>query len=100
MIYIIKGFIMKFSLVVDNIKCAGCASHITDKIMAMGNIISINVDIETGQVSGEMSEDILDKIKVTLTGLGYPKAGTQEGLEALGSKAKSFVSCAVGKMNK
>lgn len=96
----IKGFMMKFSLLVDNIKCGGCASHIKGKLSALDCVTLVEVDVENGLVSGEMIEDVRVLIKATLAKLGYPESGTQDGLEALGSKAKSYVSCAVGKMNK
>lgn len=91
---------MKFLLVVENIKCGGCASHITKKLMSLSGVELVEVDVELGQISGQMKTDVLDVVKETLSRLGYPEIGTQAGLEALGSKAKSFVSCAVGSMNK
>ncbi len=91
---------MKFLLDVENIKCGGCASHIEGKLNAINGVKSINIDVELGQISGEMLSDVLNEVKTVLAKLGYPETGTQEGLEAMGSKAKSFVSCAIGKMNK
>ncbi len=95
-----KGFVMKFTLLVDNIKCGGCASHIKGKIASLKGVSLVEVDVEAGQVMGEMDMDVLALIRNTLEKLGYPEPGTQDGLEALGSKAKSYVSCAIGKINK
>ncbi len=91
---------MIFSVIVENIKCGGCASQVTSKLMNIDGITLVNVDVDEDRVSGEMATNVLEKIKITLANLGYPEVGTQDGLEALGSKAKSFVSCAVGKINK
>lgn len=91
---------MEFSLVVENIKCGGCASHITGKLLDLSGVESVDIEIEQGLISGKITDDVVENIKKTLAGLGYPEVGTQEGLEALGSKAKSFVSCAVGSINK
>lgn len=91
---------MIFSVIVENIKCGGCASQVTRKLMSIDGVTLVNVDVDEAQVSGEMTTNVLEKIKITLAGLGYPEVGTQAGLEALGSKAKSFISCAVGKINK
>jgi len=38
-------------------------------------------------------------VKETLKNMGYPESGSQKGLEAFGSKAKSYVSCAIGRMS-
>lgn len=95
-----KGFVMKFTLLVDNIKCGGCASHIKEKVAGLEGIKTVEVDVEVGKITGEMVTNVLDSIKKTLEKLGYPESGTQDGLEALGSKAKSYVSCAIGKINK
>jgi len=91
---------MEFSLTVDNIKCGGCASHIEKKLLKLEGVESVKIDIEEGSVSGEAVDGSLESIKELLSSLGYPEMGSQEGLTALGSKAKSFVSCAVGSMNK
>ena len=91
---------MNFSVIVENIKCGGCASQIETKLLRLDGVTQVEIDIENEEVKGEMSKDILETIQKTLATLGYPPVGTQQGLEALGSKAKSFVSCAIGTLNK
>ena len=39
-----------------------------------------------------------DRVLRRLLQLGYPESGTAEGIAAAKAKAKSFVSCAVGRM--
>ncbi len=57
------------------------------------------VDIELGRVAINGDEDSRDKIADTLVRLGYPEVGSVEGLKAAAAKAKSFVSCAVGRLD-
>ena len=64
----------------------------------MDAVEASDVDVENGVVS--ITGDEAQKAAVTelLLKLGYPETGTAEGLKAAKAKAKSFVSCAVGKM--
>jgi len=90
---------MAYDISVENIKCGGCASTITSKLNAMDIVDSCEVDVENGIVS--INGDKVSRAEVTelLLKLGYPESGTAEGLKAAKAKAKSFVSCAVGRMN-
>ncbi len=90
---------MTYEITVENIKCGGCASTITRRLNELDAVSDCQVDVETGMVS--ISGDESSKLEVTqlLLNLGYPESGTAEGLKAAKAKAKSFVSCAVGKMS-
>ena len=90
---------MTYDLFVENIKCGGCAGTITKRLTELDSVSDCLVDVEKGIVS--ITGDESDKMEVTalLLKLGYPETGTAEGLKAAKAKAKSFVSCAVGKMN-
>lgn len=89
---------MKASIIVQNLKCGGCARTITNKLSEMENISEVQVSPNTSMVSFayEDSNDalnVMDKLKA----LGYPSIDSKN---TLASKAKSFVSCATGKMSK
>jgi len=88
-----------YTISVENIKCGGCASTISSKLNALDIVDSCQVDIENGviTVNGEVTHK--PTVAQVLLKLGYPETGTAEGLKAAAAKAKSFVSCAVGKMN-
>ena len=90
---------MTYEITVENIKCGGCAHTITSKLNNMDNIESCQVNIEAGVIS--INGDTAHRAEVSqlLLKLGYPESGTAEGLKAAKAKAKSFVSCAVGKIN-
>ena len=90
---------MSYQLSVENIKCGGCANTIISKLSALDAVDSCEVDIEKGMIT--INGDESDKVTVLalLLKLGYPETGSAEGLKAAKAKAKSFVSCAVGRMN-
>jgi copper chaperone len=65
----------------------------------MDIIDSCEVDVENGIVSISGDESKREQVTQLLLKLGYPESGTAEGLKAARAKAKSFVSCAVGRIN-
>jgi len=81
-----------------NIKCGGCARSIERALRADPRVTSVEVDVPAGLVSVEAAAEAIDEARATLLRLGYPEAGTAEGIAALKAKAKSFVSCAVGRL--
>ncbi len=87
---------MRTSIIVQNLKCGGCANTITTKLSQLENVTNILVDTESSTVSfvAISSEDAL-LVKEKLKTLGYPSIEDANGVL---SKAKSFVSCATGKM--
>ena len=89
---------MKHRFEVVNIKCGGCARSIERALRADPRITSVAVDVPAGWVSIEASEDVTAGARATLLRLGYPEAGSAEGMAALKARARSFVSCAVGRL--
>ncbi len=96
---------MEYIVQVENIKCGGCANSIKQKLTEMEAVDNVSVDIEKGEVNCNINDQVKDtdliKSEVTskLQSMGYPEVGSVEGLKAAGAKAKSFVSCAVGRMS-
>ncbi len=89
---------MNTSLIVQNLKCGGCANTITNKLSEIANISDINIDIDASKVSFNFINDTdAIAVKEKLKSLGYP---TVEDENSLTAKAKSFVSCATGKFSK
>ncbi|WP_281778151.1 heavy-metal-associated domain-containing protein [Croceibacter atlanticus] len=87
---------MRTSIIVQNLKCGGCANTITTKLSQLENVTNIVVDTESSTVSfvAISSDDALN-VKERLRTLGYPSI---EDVNGMISKAKSFVSCATGKI--
>ncbi len=90
---------MKYEIEVENIRCGGCASTISKKLLENEAIQSVDVKIEDQIVVVESDDESAKQSAVDiLLSLGYPEKGSVEGIAALKGKAKSVVSCAVGKM--
>ena len=87
---------MSFSISVENIKCGGCASSIRKALSAIEGVAAVDVNIEQGEVRVE-GEAARPAVAKRLLELGYPERGTASGLSAAAAKAKSFVSCAIGR---
>ena len=90
---------MKIEIQVENIKCGGCAGTIKKNILSDSRVEAVEVDIEQGLVVIDSKDEARDDYSAALLKMGYPETGTAEGLAAAKAKAKSFVSCAVGKVD-
>lgn len=85
------------SITVQNLKCGGCAHSITNKLENIAEISNVVVNVSESSVAfGYHQDETVAVVKDILKQLGYPEEGTTN---SLGSKAKSYVSCAIGKMN-
>ncbi len=82
-----------FRIEVENIKCLGCANSIREALMRINKVDTVDVNIEKGFViiTGDANRD---SIITRLTQLGYPEKGNN----SLSCKAKSYMSCALGKL--
>ncbi len=88
---------MKTTLEIQNLKCGGCAHTISTKLNDLKQISEVDVDNEKHSVTfSYTTENALLETKALLAKLGYPEVGDKN---AITTKAKSFVSCAIGKMN-
>ena len=88
---------MKATLEIQNLKCGGCANTITTRLSALENIKNVLVNNDNDTVCFDYKETAdLKEATILLSKLGYPILGENNPLT---KKAKSFVSCAVGRMN-
>lgn len=87
---------MKASLEIQNLKCGGCANTIRTRLNDIEGIENIMVDNETDTVDFDYNtkEEFENAVNL-LSKLGYPVVGESNPLT---KKAKSFVSCAMGRM--
>ena len=91
---------MQQSFKVRNVKCSGCASTLKKKLHDEFGEIEVNLDVEPREITLDISEDKIDALGIELKKLGYPLVSENMGfVESSSTKAKSFVSCAVGKIN-
>ncbi|PCJ32909.1 MAG: heavy metal transporter [Gammaproteobacteria bacterium] len=90
---------MQTRIQVENIRCSGCTNTINKKLMAIEGVHNVTIDIDTQTVTIEFKgNDHRDEYITALVAMGYPEKGSVEGLQALKGKAKSVISCAIGKM--
>ncbi len=89
---------MKFEFEVENVRCGGCARTIEKGLRADPRISQVEIDLEAKRVLVEASGDVREAASATLARLGYPLKGSVEGMRAAAAKAKSIVSCAIGKV--
>lgn len=81
---------------IENLKCGGCANTTKTNLEKINSLKEVNVDIDKSevQVSSDRTIDRAEVVSV-LARLGYPELGQGNTLQ----KVKSYVSCAVGKIN-
>jgi copper chaperone len=84
---------------IDNLKCGGCEKTIVKGLSAMPQVSGLVVDREQQVVrfSGKASDR--DAVVQKLRSMGYPEKGSLAGVQAGLANAKSFVSCAMGRMS-
>ena len=88
---------METTIQIQNLKCGGCANTITKNVVVLEGITNVSVNVEESTVTFNYeTEAQLVEVKEKLKTLGYPEDGATN---SLGSKAKSYVSCAIGKMS-
>jgi len=90
---------MSFTLSVENIKCGGCANSIRKALTGIEGVGPVDVDIERGEVRVEAGDAARAAVAKRLLELGYPEKGTTAGIGSAAAKAKSLVSCAIGRMS-
>lgn len=85
---------MTQSIEVENIKCSGCMNTIKTSLMKLGGVENVEIDLDNQIVSVDGTVE-KDMIVQALSKMGYPEVGNNDMIK----KAKSFVSCAIGRMN-
>lgn len=91
---------MKQTFEVFNVKCGGCASTLKSKLYEEFGEVEVNLDTIPRKITLDIEDKDIDKLSKALKKLGYPLASEEMGfLDSTSTKAKSFVSCAIGKMN-
>jgi copper chaperone len=87
---------MNTSIQIENLKCGGCAATIKKGLLSLYGVSEINVNVEDSTVSFKAITDVILEVKEKLSRMGYPEVGDANTLL---HKAKSYVSCATGKMS-
>lgn len=83
---------------IQNLKCGGCAHTIISNLNKLDNIDNVQLNVETSEVSFNCINEIdVKTVYQKLKALGYPII---EEENSIALKAKSYISCAVGKIKK
>lgn len=89
---------MKTTLIIQNLKCEGCAQTIITRLSEVKGINDVIVDIDNSSVHFDhYTVNSFFSAKNKLKSLGYPAEGE---INSVVTRAKSFVSCASGKLSK
>lgn len=91
---------MQHVLTIDNLKCGGCAATITRSVSQLPDISDVRVDTDMSTVTFQRNSRDVDDVAKRLDELGYPIQGTASGLHGAVAAAKSYVSCAIGRVRK
>jgi len=91
---------MKRTLEVINVKCGGCAGTLKKALLEEFGEVEVNLDVTPRLITLNVSDDKMDALALKLKQLGYPLSSEDlNTIEKITTTAKSFVSCAVGKMD-
>ncbi|MDB4297801.1 heavy-metal-associated domain-containing protein [Flavobacteriaceae bacterium] len=89
---------METTIKIQNLKCGGCAATIVKKINEIDGVSNTLVNVETSEVSYTYTnKENLEVVKNKLSAIGYP---LEDEENTILKKANSYVSCAIGKIQK
>ena len=83
-----------------NVKCGGCAGTLSKELLGEFGKVNINLEVEPREITLNIKNSKKEKLKLKLRKLGYPLVDDDlTTLQTIGTTAKSFISCAIGKIN-
>lgn len=89
---------MKTTLYIQNLKCGGCEATILNKLSRMHGVKNVRISHDTNSVSFDHDADSdIELVQRVLSKLGYPVIDEENSFT---KKAKSYVSCATGRLKK
>ena len=88
---------MTTTIKIQNLKCGGCANTIIKKVSDIENVTNVNVNVAESTVTFDsLGQNEITLVRHKMAVLGYPADGENNSVV---SKAKSYFSCASGKMS-
>ena len=91
---------MQQTFQVENVKCGGCAATLKNKLLETYGEVVVDLEVMPREITLEVERDQVDGLRAALRGLGYPMSDeVLNFVDNTTAKAKSFVSCAVGKVD-
>jgi len=87
---------MSTTIEIVNLKCGGCVNTVKKGVLSIEGINEVEVDLDASKVIIPTNDEkLIEEAKAKLSKMGYPEIGDANTMI---HKAKSFVSCATGKM--
>jgi copper chaperone CopZ len=91
---------MKQTFQVLNVKCGGCANTLKKSLLEEFGEVEVNLEVMPREITLNIDETQIESLKSKLKTLGYPFVTDElNTIEKITTTAKSFVSCAIGKMD-
>jgi len=91
---------MKQTFEVENVKCGGCANTLISSLKEEFGEVLVDLDVHPRKITLDLEDEKKDSLKLKLRALGYPLSSDElSSLQKATTTAKSFVSCAIGKVN-
>ena len=91
---------MTQTLQVENVKCEGCASTLKTKLKDKFGEVEVDLEKFPREITLDLDPNRVGELGVALKKLGYPFSADKLGfIDTASTKAKSFVSCAIGKID-
>ncbi|MDB4590158.1 cation transporter [Flavobacteriaceae bacterium] len=88
---------MTTTIKIQNLKCGGCANTIIKKVSDIENVTNVNVNVAESTVTFDsLGQNEITLVRHKMAVLGYPADGENNSVV---SKAKSYFSCASGKIS-
>ncbi len=84
---------------IENLKCGGCEKSILKGLATMQAISDVTVDHDLKLVSFNGDQSVRSAVVAKLRSMGYPEKDSLSGLDSGLANAKSFVSCAIGRVS-
>ena len=87
---------MSTTIEIVNLKCNGCVNTVKKGVLSIEGIETVEVDLDASKVTvPTIDQGLIDDVKAKLSQMGYPEISDANTMI---HKAKSFVSCATGRM--
>ena len=91
---------MKQTFEVHNVKCGGCANTLTKSLKDDFSSVEVDLSVNPRKITLDIEDNKIEELKLKLRSLGYPLTNDElSGFEKATTTAKSFVSCAIGKID-
>ena len=91
---------MKQTFQVENVKCGGCANTLKKALLEDYGEVEVDLEKIPREITLTLKDEDLENLKFKLRSLGYPLTNDKlSTFQTINTKAKSFVSCAIGKID-